>query len=799
MSIRIENIQADNFKIFENFDKIKEIDETSMVLLTGPNGYGKTSVFDAIELALTGRIKRIETYNKNINGIFAYENMILVRDENKEAYVSLTIKVEDKIIEIRRIFKPESKKVNSSTNKNPNKIFNHFKLRIKINNQVYEGKEAEKKLEELKLNDFKDIYGRCYFISQDENLNFFKSKDDAKINSLNFLFNTEKEDIKVDELEKIYNKYNKNKGILVKINDEKTRLESKIKELEEKISEGISGKDNSKDILLYRRIFEDKLYYWDKEDHKFTSEEYIKAIKDIDDLKYFAKNQESCIGYLFNKKYNELLVPFNGDEKINIDRNQLEYTIRFNSTLLKYNDIVKRHDVEEKYKKLQKDLNTQNYNGLNWSFIKEEKIFTKDQEDTIKTAIQNIKQIESNTKAISKVIDEIMDSRNQLINFFNKAISNEILKNDVCPLCGMNYSNKNELITKIKQQEDNLNELCDKDVIEKNKIINNLKESYFDKLLVDINKKLEKTIEEKDFLRLKEIKKNESKIINIVNKLNELDIQIPKLDIDGDLKDIYNDYLDRIKKKLFSISDEVLSGLIERNFEECLLNYYDNDEEKLKKITLDMLDKKEKYIKACYFNYNKKLLDNTKLSYDKYVHRYDKLKKILERISNYKDCINDGISNYKRKVIEDIEPILYIYVAKILQRKFNGNSIMIWKNYDLSQIRFVNSQEDDQDILHSMSSGQLASVAIAFLLCMNKIYSRNMIDILLIDDPIQTIDDVNMVGLVDLLRYEFNDKQIFISTHERKFELYLRYKYQKTNHKCSVFNMKDLVLAENEN
>ena len=68
--------------------------------------------------------------------------------------------------------------------------------------------------------------------------------------------------------------------------------------------------------------------------------------------------------------------------------------------------------------------------------------------------------------------------------------------------------------------------------------------------------------------------------------------------------------------------------------------------------------------------------------------------------------------------------------------------------------------------------------------------------ILLIDDPVQTIDDVNMVGLVDILRYGFGDRQIFISTHEQSFEWFLRYRYSKAGKNVKIFNMKDIMLQE---
>lgn len=53
-----------------------------------------------------------------------------------------------------------------------------------------------------------------------------------------------------------------------------------------------------------------------------------------------------------------------------------------------------------------------------------------------------------------------------------------------------------------------------------------------------------------------------------------------------------------------------------------------------------------------------------------------------------------------------------------------------------------------------------------------------------------------MVGLVDLLRYEFEDRQIFISTHEQTFEWFLRYRYSKANKAVKIFNMKEIMLNE---
>lgn len=65
--MKIKSVEIENFKLFGGkFDEIENISNANLILFNGPNGYGKTTVFDAIELALTGEIKRIGKYNDDL-------------------------------------------------------------------------------------------------------------------------------------------------------------------------------------------------------------------------------------------------------------------------------------------------------------------------------------------------------------------------------------------------------------------------------------------------------------------------------------------------------------------------------------------------------------------------------------------------------------------------------------------------------------------------------------------------------------------------------------------------------------
>lgn len=58
MKWQISRIEVSSFKAFKNI--LLDLGGASLLTLDGPNGYGKTSIFDAIELLLTGQINRIQ-------------------------------------------------------------------------------------------------------------------------------------------------------------------------------------------------------------------------------------------------------------------------------------------------------------------------------------------------------------------------------------------------------------------------------------------------------------------------------------------------------------------------------------------------------------------------------------------------------------------------------------------------------------------------------------------------------------------------------------------------------------------
>ena len=90
-----------------------------------------------------------------------------------------------------------------------------------------------------------------------------------------------------------------------------------------------------------------------------------------------------------------------------------------------------------------------------------------------------------------------------------------------------------------------------------------------------------------------------------------------------------------------------------------------------------------------------------------------------------------------------------------------------------------------------MSSGQLSGILLAFSLALHKIFVNDGLNIMLIDDPVQGMDDLNIVSFVELMRTEFPDIQLLISTHENSFAGYIGYKYKKYSLPVQRCNLKE--------
>ena len=68
-----------------------------------------------------------------------------------------------------------------------------------------------------------------------------------------------------------------------------------------------------------------------------------------------------------------------------------------------------------------------------------------------------------------------------------------------------------------------------------------------------------------------------------------------------------------------------------------------------------------------------------------------------------------------------------------------------------------------------LSSSQINALAVSVFLSFNLGVPSIPIEATILDDPLQSLDDVNLLGLIDLLRRAKENRQLVISTHDTRF------------------------------
>lgn len=169
-----------------------------------------------------------------------------------------------------------------------------------------------------------------------------------------------------------------------------------------------------------------------------------------------------------------------------------------------------------------------------------------------------------------------------------------------------------------------------------------------------------------------------------------------------------------------------------------------------------------------------------------------KRKELESAVEKVKEIVHPYVDDYKNITLKQLRVPLLIYTGKILQDYQNGLGVFVSKD----EMRFVSNGDAKHDILNTFSSGQLSGFVLAFLFAMNKQYikaSSDDIGFILIDDPVQTMDDINISSLIEVLRNDFSDKQIILSTNEMDKENYILYKFYKYNKIGQSFNVKEEI------
>lgn len=853
--MKIKKVYLQNFKgIYEK--KIINFD-SHVSLLIGPNGFGKTTIFDVLELCITGKIYRtgqkdkVTKHQKDYTKPF-YQNT-LGQDVLVKVWLSKDDNKKDLVI-TKHLPKNHDGRISGSGRRNKPtdfELLDTYSEDIENFDKEEFDKSKAKPINQTDINQFfgfkekdfdiKDIYSLFNYLQQEETTFFLKKSENERKDSLSFLFQTTKQEEEYDKLKDFYNQLKKIKEKL----HEKILEINYINEIE-----GLRHKPlfTHKEIEFDKKNLFDNLslsasrsklktYYSELDNiasflvnfsiidyqNKLIVEELDKKANDIDFLNYF------ILSNLIKKKYQSIqqeMDLLNNDELLmgfilkNCINNYKEYK-NINDKIQKFDNFLKLDNWDNQLSNLS-------------SFVLD--IMPKKLE-RFKMLYDNRKYALETTKSIDLSIKEIIRSRSKLYNGFNK-ISKEILDNEICPYCGENWGSKESLLDGFREREETFRNILTKQSTQLATIEEELDDDYIEPIKNYMNE------------YLKKYKKIDSNILSILEELYDTDFDFESLEkydfnlslqwslpknyqiLQEDLrefkkiiatkmpvsKEIYS-MIQKFNGISFESSNKELREIIPGDYLEDFVISTDNEEITLtnqSKIREDLINfinkyknnfnydhnkaKDDKNIYGRFFDYDKNILENISLkkvnqkkqyiSYlysikesnilDMYKEREDKLSTILENIQKTNRSYKKLIIDHKKRMVENIKLPFYIYTAKILQNYQQGMGVFLSTNEN-DAIRFLTDSTSNHDAIHHLSSGQLAVVSLAFTLAINKTYniSKNL-KYLVIDDPIQEMDALNVHAFVELIRHEFlEDYQLIFSTHSDSNSLYMKYKFEK--------------------
>lgn len=871
--MKIKKILLYNFKNFRHETIIDFCED--ITFLVGPNGFGKTTIFDAIELGLTGKLSRI---NKVTGENIAYNKPFFQNEVGFPVVIKLWLEKEqgNQLVIVRRL---ENDSTNGKKVFAPIKSISQFKLFRQ--DEVDDTNFIE--IDNTKLLDFtqnlideflgvegkyeiEKIFNLFNYIQQEETTFFLKQTEQDRSDSLSFLLKTDEIEEKIEKIDKI------------------TRtISSRLSSLQEK--QAILTQSNLEDVP-YERLF--------NQEFKFDNSEPF-SINNLEQLKTFQGTVQSIINFKQNFSVSEYKKRNERDQKKQeITNEQTAEQVLYYSIL---SPIINRHNkkwLREKYvldnpilfeyvllenylqslefvtreNKRRKQLNQ--YLGNLSSEVNQLTAQSLDyvSKDTLSNDFESLKvqfiqyqTIRSQANQIDKNLSDLRQLRINLENQFNELRQHNHVSDNKCPFCASqfqsfedlkkSYDNYNTYLISISSQSSqqlqtvqtllnsSIKELKQKIIAEVNSLttdiderllvrlqklqnehatysqtINGFKtfiqsytaispyqlgslefENYTRQCQFNIKEFQSKLVVDDDIYRLvdinnQEITKRFEKLRRAVPELQLETYQLKQIPNQKISKSILDNRLSKMKQDICSIIDTryAINESLIMDTENIFITYFQNDVELLEQISIMALERKKLYLEKQH-----KLIQNQK--FQDLSNQIDILKKTEEKLKKLNMIYNEEVKQFKIGIVKQLRIPFFIYSAKMLQNYQQGMGIFLTYNKPSEDdptkkmiIRFKSDSSNDHDAINQLSTGQLAVVSLAFTLSLNTMFKlSDNLNFLMIDDPIQDMDAMNVLSFIEILRHGIIDNyQIVLSTYSDHNALFMGYKFSNANSKVDI-------------
>lgn len=800
MQYKIKSVRLKNFKCFDGSKYYEFIlDYTkNPIILTGPNGFGKTTFFDAIELIFSNKITR---FNKDIEkGNTDLQKNVLLNDADSDGFIVCTLINENrKCLSLLARIDHSMRKVNYSDSITYG-VINESITAANLDGYISEYSDWRKSISEFDVLKYsKENFAVYYYVSQAESVHFLKHSISQRKDAMNALLDLGDVDGWVKFLQDELIGKNVSSSNVV-INEEIKSLDVKINEDIDQLKALGAIEESSYEFEFFNILRLDNMNsapIWDSEKlEEADISELKRGVSDIDRISHLVKDYEDYKNHLWNKNLEAAMVGgvedyllsriYVKDEKIDIEginhivelKNRV-ITIFDNSAFLRSTEIV-----------------PSNYSADGMRILKQ--LFP----EGVLFDIEDVQRMCTNLTEMSK---KLSDKQAVIRKMENARLAlheaNEELYRDTdkCPYCGQEYGESIKLEDAYEAAHALLVKENGEELDKYNELLKHLEVTVKESKNA-LNKEIGFLNDSDVTSTLDEVSRLKS-FISDKKRVENVELLIPLLTVDKAFEDMgkqeQKNELQRMlikAKKVFSnedFTDNLSLYAYDSLFEEYpAIEWTEQDllwDEK-------MVHNKKSYIKAVINSKENEKANEIKARIKKNIRIWQDLKAIREGLKKIQKVYSDAIESYKNQILKRLRVPLLIYTGKILQDYQNGLGVFISKD----EMRFVTNGDVKHDILNAFSSGQLSGFVLAFLFSMNKQYvkeSEDDLGFILIDDPVQTMDDINISSMTEVLRNDFKDRQIILSTHETDKENYILYKFFKYKQTGQSFNVKDQLFG----
>lgn len=788
---KIGKLTVDNFKSISK-EIILDFSDLDIVILDGPNGFGKTTLFDAIEISFTGGISRIDAAGGAADNK-AKSNHLLKNEGGRRTEIILELNntASDEVYFIRSAIVENIKGAKASIKDYKVNIERSYRCSSFLNDEWLPlNNSFVEKL--IGLNSIKDLFYIQHYIQQEETAGFLKDNSEgSRHKQLSHLFGTvsqSNELSKIERLRKIVDsKIKTNKDSIVAI-DEQLKT---IKPLDADPDEGVL---HSSGVLRLPDTFSSE---------GLTAAGYTALVDNINILLFCVKKPEVYEKLKSSSRIDLLLE--GRDQQLN-DILRLGMVNDFSKINRLHRTRAKHQRLQARLSRLQDivDASENDNQNLGVAFLD---LISREfpPADSINDRLIDLQTERAHNKGVKALLVSIASSRKSLIEAYQKILEETSQEIVGCPLCGaVKESGMPQLLKEIEshqkiimgQASDGIFTIANlKDFIVGNYIAPTVARC---KVVLDKYKKFsadnivsffgQKAI---DLDRFSDFKK-------VQNWLDGQPIDYKSL-VDRKITDFSLSYTERFSKF------KSLIGRLKTPIEgdaptfsaiRNALRYFELSEDAIRSITEENLLMDLRFITSMERNHTNSIFGASINKRRLLSRKIENLTAEKTKLSAISAVYKQEIQKHESNIAAQIAIPFYIYSSKVLQTRPEGTGIFLRtpdanKKETVPYIRFCSSKYDEHDAWYTMSSGQLSGLIISFALSMNKIYPSRL-QALLIDDPVQSMDEVNMASLVQLLKYEFGGHQLILSTHDSRVSSYVNYKLHRAGKTVERINMKDV-------